>query len=333
MRILRWVFCWSLLLADVTTAQQKQKTDAEQDGFQGPIRSVSTQIDQAKVNWQQPSGPSLVWPIYCRVCEYDPDGTRTKNGQITPDGEYIGEDIKIVRDEAGHVIERTRIGSDGKVFEQEKDGPFGPVENIYPHGPIARTTRSYDSLGHLSEVLSFDAAGQQVSRSAIRTNPDGQWTEHADWGKTGQLTYRETYDPDTDFQRFESYDDSGVVKIAFTFSHNKVQTFWAATGEPNQFGSGVTANKGNGDIDDFSCHKGGECDVSHVHYTYADSTKENPTSVEWRNSEGVLLYAAYYQYEFDEHHNWTKRTIWVLSPEIPQPTPYEADIRTIAYWL
>ena len=345
MQTARRVICSFLLLAVAATAQQKEKTDAEGDGFQGPVRSVSTLVERAKVKWQEPGGPTLVMPIYCEVCEYDPDGTRTRKGQITEEGKFLGENIKIVRDSEGHVIQRSRISTtDGQVFDEEKDGPFGPVENIYSMRPIVpttivRTTRIYDRLGNLAELLSFDASGQQVERDMYRTDSDGQQTEHAVWGRDGQLEYRQTYDPETDFQRFESFDSSGAPKVTYTFAHGTVLTFWSATDEPNQYGDSFSDGDGNGNFNCFHCHKGGDCEISRVRYSYANSTKHwrswwlmNPTTVERRDSEGTLRHAAYYQYEFDDHHNWTTRTIWVLSPEIPKRTLYETDTRVITYW-
>ncbi len=314
-------------------AETAHKTQAQQDHFNGPVKSVSTQVEMTPVQWSQPSGPSLVMPVWCRDCQYDQDGIRTRAGELQPDGRFFGENVDIVRDGDGHVLERTRTSTmDGKTIERDKFGPFGPVEETYFAGDIVRSTKTYDHLGNLAEWDCFDANGQEVSRSVLRTNPDGQWTERATWGKDGQLEYRETYDPETDFQRFESYDDSGAVKVTFTFSHNKVQSFWEASDAPNQFGQSVTANLGNGNFDRFSCRKDGTCDIAHVHYTYADSAQQFPTRVEWRDASGTLLYATWCEYIFDEQHNWTMRTVWVLSPEIPERTLYETDTRTISYW-
>lgn len=331
MRVL--LFPLLMLTTLVTTAQTEHKTQAQLDHFNGPVHSVSTQTVITASKWRQPSGPSLIMPIGCMDCEYDSEGNRIRSGQERPDGTFVGENIEIVRDDHGRVIERTRIATDGKVIEQEKDGPFGPVEEVYFTGPIARSTKTYDRFGNVSDWRSFDASGQQVSRSIVRTNPDGQWTERATWGEDGQLQYRETYDPETDFQRFESYDDSGAVRVTFTFSHNQVQTFWEASDEPNQFGDNIYANLGNGNFDSFSCHKQGTpCDVTHVHYTYADSAHQLPATAEWRDGLGNLQYSTWCEYQFDDQHNWTKRTVWVLSPEIPNRTLYETDTRTITYW-
>jgi len=334
MRPPRFPLSLLMLPALVATAQTQHKTQAQLDEFNGPVHSVSTEAVVAPIKWTQPSGLILVMPISCRDCEYDSEGNRIRAGQKQPDGTFSGENIEILRDGQGHVIQRNRINTtDGKAFEQEKDGPFGPVEEIYFTGPIARSTKTYDQLGNVSEWLSFDANGRQVSRSIVRTNPDGQRTERATWGENSQLQYRETYDPENDFQHFESYDDSGAVRVTFTFSHNKVQTFWEASDEANQFGDSITVKLGNGNFDAFSCHKVGACDVVHVRYSYADSsTHQFPTTAEWRDDSGKLQYATWCEYEFDDQRNWTKRTVWVLSPEIPERTLYETDTRIISYW-
>jgi hypothetical protein len=324
MRYLRLSVVLMIVPAIAALAASKPKTEAQTDGFEGPVKSVSTTVQSGHVNWMQPAGPSLAIPVFCMDCEYDADGNRTR---------FTGEIIKIVRDEQGHPIERTHINAlDGSVTQREKDGPCGPVELLYFMGLAARSTKTYDANCNLAEWLSFDANGQQVSRSTFRTNADGQWTERATWGKDGHLSYRETYDPETDFQRFESYDDSGAVRVAFTFAHNKLLTFWEAPGQPNPFGASFGGDLGNGYFDHFSCHQDGSCDVSHVHYTYANSDHRFPATIEWRDASGKLLYEAWYEYEFDEHNNWSKRTVWVLSPELQTRTLYETDTRTIAYW-
>jgi hypothetical protein len=180
--------------------------------------------------------------------------------------------------------------------------------------------------------LTYDADGNLVEHDLTRTNGGGQWTERAVWMGNGHLQYRETYDPETDSQHFESYDDSGAVRLTYGFSHNRVTSFWEASETPNQFGDSFAANLGTSDVDQYQCHKGGACEVFRVHYDYADAAKHHPASVEWRDSSGKLLNGAYYEYEFDAQHNWTKRVVYVQSPEIPNRTLLEADTRSIAYW-
>jgi hypothetical protein len=60
--------------------------------------------------------------------------------------------------------------------------------------------------------------------------------------------------------------------------------------------------------------------------------KRNPISAEWRDSEGNLLFAAYYNYEMDSFRNWTYRQVWVWTPDLGDRALYETDFRGIAYW-
>src|SRR5215472_11920567 len=89
----------------LAAAQQQNLTDAQLNGFAGPVRSVSTIVTKSEIEWKQPGGPALVMPPLCPDCEYDPDGTRTASG-VMVEGKLMGEKIRLVRDAEGHVIER-----------------------------------------------------------------------------------------------------------------------------------------------------------------------------------------------------------------------------------
>src|SRR5579872_6997188 len=94
----------SILLCLAVTQAQK-RTDAETDGFSGPIKSVSTSATRVQVQWQQPGGPTLVPPIWCDDCEYDADGFKTMSGQVV-DGKFLGQSIRLVRGGDGVVTDR-----------------------------------------------------------------------------------------------------------------------------------------------------------------------------------------------------------------------------------
>jgi len=335
MGFLRIVFLVYLILANFAQAQQQPKTEASIDGFLGPVRSVSSHVEMSGAKWEQPGGPGLMFPILCRDCSYDPDGTRTRSGQFTEDGKFIGEDIALVRDFGGKVIERTFTEVlTGETSRHEWLGPFGPTETDWLQNltPIRRQTSSYDGQGRLAQRLSFDAEGNQVEEFEIRTAEDGTMLDQSVRGTDGQLTWRQTYDPRTDFQSFETFDATGAVKLAFTFVQGKVGSFWAESDQSNQFGSSFSTNRGNGDCERYSCRADGSCDIAHIHYEFLDSAKRMPRSAEWRDSDGKLFYAAYYEYELDSQQNWVKRTIQIRTPEVPERTLYETDTRTITYW-
>jgi hypothetical protein len=74
--------CLLSLTVSLCAQQQKALTDAQMDGFSGPVKSVVTSSARLPVEWQQPGGPSLVWLIPCRDCDYAPDGSKIRAGQV-----------------------------------------------------------------------------------------------------------------------------------------------------------------------------------------------------------------------------------------------------------
>ena len=111
MRVLTPVLSLSLFLfGSLASAQADRKTDAQLDDLFGPVKTVSTVVSMAQVKWQQPGGPTLVLPVWCRDCSYDSDGTKTISGQIA-NGEFSGELIDIRRDGDGRVTDRVFTSS------------------------------------------------------------------------------------------------------------------------------------------------------------------------------------------------------------------------------
>ncbi len=111
MRFLQCSLMLSALFAVFVPLPQAQSaTDTQLDGLAGPGKSVSSAITESGVKWQQPSGPALVVPIWCKDCEYDADGTKIRSGQMV-EGRFYGEAIRLVRDGDGRVRDRYSYGS------------------------------------------------------------------------------------------------------------------------------------------------------------------------------------------------------------------------------
>jgi hypothetical protein len=124
------------------------------------------------------------------------------------------------------------------------------------------------------------------------------------------------------------------VKLTWTVVAGRLASFWEAldSDSPSWFGDNFTKTEDNGDAENYACHNDGRCEVSRIHYEYLDREKRNPLSAEWRDSEGSLCFAVYYDYEIDSFRNWTHRRVWVLSPDLGERTLYETDARKISYW-
>ena len=81
MRLLFCVFVLPVVVGVfVFSAQGQNPTDAQRDELAGPVKSVLTSTNYSHIQWGKPDGPSLVTPVWCRDCEYSPDGFRTKEG-------------------------------------------------------------------------------------------------------------------------------------------------------------------------------------------------------------------------------------------------------------
>lgn len=335
MRILRCSFTLLLLITWAPFTQAQNKSDVQLDSFAGPVRSVSTTVTQASdVKWQQPSGPTLVDPIWCRDCEYDPDGSKIKSGQVM-DGKFYGERIRLVRDGDGNVTDRFAYNSStGELNRHDAMGPYGRTEQkAYIAGKLrSHSTLAYDQYGHPSEWHFFDAHGSPQGYSTNVSAKDGTLVRQSSYARDGQLSWEQTYDPETEAEHFTSYDEFGKVKLTWTFVKGKI-SFWEASDlPPTEFGAHLTEAVGEGNVDDYACHNDLRCDVSRVHYEYLDGDKHTPISAEWRDAEGNLQLAAYFDYEVDSYHNWTSRRVWVWNPELGQRTPFESDSRVITYW-
>lgn len=334
MRSLRCSFTLLLLASWIPCAQAQSKTDAQVDGLSGPVKSVSSHSTYSDVKWQQPQGPTLVAPAWCRDCEYDQDGSKTKSGQVV-DGKFYGERIRLVRDSNGNVTDRYwKNASTGEVCRHDVMGPFGMTEQkVYVREKLQfRSTFTYDPRGNVTEWHTFDSTGMSDGYTATKSAQDGTLQRRSTYGRDGNLSYEQTFDPETSTDHFVTYDGVGNAKLTWTVAQGKVTSFWEPSDSTKQFGDNFVEFKGQGSFDNFACHNDLSCDVSHVHYEYLDGDKQKPVSAEWRDADGNLTVAAYFEYELDSYQNWTTRRVLVWNPKLGQRTLSETDTRMITYW-
>jgi hypothetical protein len=109
-------------------AQQQKRTEAEQVGLTGPVKSTSTIATRTDVHWQQPGGPTVIMPIWCWECEFDRDGNKIRSGQML-EGSFHGESIRIIRDANSQVTERVvEDPANGAPLRHEIIGPYGKIQ-------------------------------------------------------------------------------------------------------------------------------------------------------------------------------------------------------------
>lgn len=330
----RFVVSLSLVfLVPLVSAQHRPPTEAQLDGLAGAVKSVSTLVQNTEVSWQQPSGPTLVIPAFCRDCEYTPDGYRTKSGQVM-EGKFLGEKITLNRDGNGHITELIAASTlSGGPSRREVMGPFGKIEQtLYMGGKTTgHQTFHYDANGNLRETISRDAEGALLSRTLSNWTSDGAWSSET-WGKDERVEAMNSYNPATDEQRSTTFDEWGNVAQTWTLQNGRVTSFWESPAGDRESGITLSDFGDKANVKAFPCHGEGRCDQVLVHYEYADPAKRNPLSAEWRDADGNVLYGAYYTYQFDQSGNWTRRQVWVSSPATGKRELYETDNRLITYW-
>ena len=339
MRALKWIpAAASLLLIGTSSGQDTARTDAHTDartdGFNGPVKSVLSTTVRHDIHWSQPDGVALVRSISCPECYYDPDGARVRSGQRSPNG-FQGNNILLSRDAQGHVSDRRMLdASTGTLKMHEVLSPFGLTEQtFYEKGKVSssRTIR-YDPFGHISETFSFDSRGQQTEHTHSTYTEEGVLTEDSAWGSTGQLKRRHLFDPVKNEESFTTFDDAGIMKLAWTRKGGKTTSFWERSDERNQFGDCLGEDEDKNGMRETHCFANGNREREVIREQFVEPKSHDLKSAEWRDGGGKLLYAAYYDYEVDSRRNWTRRSIWVISPELPERTLYEEDTRILAYW-
>jgi hypothetical protein len=333
MRTLRFILSLMVIGTAAVLAENKTQTEAQQDGLNGSVRSL-TMIGQEIRFKLDPAGEWVIQSVPSGDVEYDNKGYRTKVGKLDGgNGEFQGQACEFVRDANGLVIERTMTQLPSQdIIEHDVYGPFGLVEatNFSSGKPTFLHTISYDQQGNVREDTTMEGDRKPIFRTLYRRNADGAWTERTMWLR-GTLHSHETYDPDSDFQRYEEYDESGNVITTFTYRHDRFESYWSAL---NDGGLPVIDNLDNGDIKTWTCHNDKRiCDGHIRHGVYLDAARHNPSMTEILSEpDERLLFRAYYEYQMDEHENWTSRKVWVQSGEQGERTLYETDSRTIIYW-
>lgn len=317
------------------TAQNPPPTEAESaDGLLGPVETAYIDVQNYGFDFAQPEGPSIVYPVFFKALEFDRDGNRVKAGEILPNGNFFGEIIRNIRDADGHITKRIYTDfASGKLSHEDWYGPYGIIRSdIYIMGELfQRVLCAYDEQGHISMRTTQDGKGVVIESRVMKSDKDGQVGTESTVGQEGGEVFDEEIDNKNESHAFERFGEDGRPELHSSIQQAKVDSFWAASNERDQWGSNSVRFMNPSDAYKTSCTNNG-CTTSHIHYEFVDKAKRDPSSAEWKDQDGKLIYAAYYNYVFDGLRNWVRRDVWIISPTHPERTLYETDIRTIAYW-
>jgi hypothetical protein len=315
----------SVLLIAVALNADTRKADSRLDGFVGPVRSVTTRQELAKVDVPAEGRPIWVSPAICPLCEYDRMGNRTRMG---------AEITRLVKNENDNVLEKTFETPEGDVTRHELWGPFGILEQIsYGKGKlISHSIWSYDANGHLAEFHGYDQDGVQIASSHAVNGKLDHNREVWDYGKDGvfQLHFVETNEPKTEYWTFANLNEDGSVKASVKTLGNSVLFYQQDMTEANVFGSGFYMDPENKKQVSYRCHPDSTCDQ--IASDCQDEECRLVTHVEWRDATGTSKLLIEYEYELDSWGNWTKRVAWVSGAGLPERTLAETDYRELQYW-
>jgi len=311
-----------LLLATGVDAFGQKTSDARNDGLFGPVRSVSAKQELQQLDWGQKDAKIGIIGLSCNECEYDVHGNRVNPG------------TRIVNDDDGKISERIQENADGEVTSRDVMGPYGITEGIsYENGKaVTRSVKRYDANGHMAESYLYDAAGIVTASTFCTSDIGGHNRETRDYGEKGvfQDHYTETYDPKSDIWTFTTFDESGAVKVALVTKNSDVVSYWQRGSESPTYGSNFFMDRDGRTQKSFSCNPDGSC--HRITSSFGDDVSRHMKRVEWRDPSGVLRMAFDYAYQLDQFDNWTKRTVWVWSPELGERKLAEIDYQTLTYW-
>jgi hypothetical protein len=334
-RLLRPVIVLCAFSICRASAQSSPPTEAESaDGFLGRVETAVTDVHTNRFDFAQPEGPSIVFPVGFKALEFDRDGNRVKAGEILHNGNFFGEIIRNIRDPDGHITQRLYTDFvSGKLSHEDWFGPYGILRSdIYIRGELfQRQLYTYDEQGRMSMRTTQDGKDTVIEGRVMKTANDGQEVKESTVGHVAGELFDEEIDNKNNSHLFERFDENGKPELQSSIHQGKVDSFWAASNQRNQWGSNSTSFTNRSDASRTSCTNNG-CTTSHIHYEFVDEAKKHPLSAEWKDANGKLIYAAYYEYVFDSHANWVRREVWIISPRHPNRTFYETDIRTITYW-
>jgi hypothetical protein len=317
-------------------SDHKKVTEAESDGSLGPVRSVATTAgiaDRRPYALGVPMPGAIVMPIWCWSCEYDEKGNRIQNGRDEGAG-FVGETTRFVFDEAGNVRERISVNEKGDVVRRFESGPFGPTEVRTYYGGVLQSRRTfhYGDGGRRSSQLFFDANGVQTGKSINLRDEDGDIVEAWNYGlKNAFLShYTHVVDAGTGVETFTEFNQDGTARLTWTARKNEVVSYWQAPSKNPVAGSRICFDITSREQKCESHSEDGN--FTQVVAEFLDDAKHFPIHTEFRDAHQQVQMTGDYEYEFDNHSNWTRRAVWVWTAELLERRLIEVETRTLTYW-
>jgi hypothetical protein len=277
----------------------------------------------------QPGGPTIIYPLFCINCEFDRNGNQV--GSTTGNQRQ-----RTIRDAQGRVEEQTGENENGEVIWREVRtyGPDRMHSEDYRNGNLFRTAEfTYDDRGNMVESSTYLPDGQLESHSWNKYDERGNLIEFVQEGPGDFYCHAvQTYDRRTGhLQSTMRLNRDGSMRLLSSVNDDTVLSYWQQPGDERTYGSDICFDGDSKAVRD--CREyNWDGTYSTTHYDFTDTAKHNPLKAVLRDAEGQLVIEADYQYEFDAHGNWTKRTVWVRTQESGERKLLEKDTRMLEYY-
>jgi len=328
------LFLW-LLLATPLLGSDKKWTQAENLGFAGPIKTVSTTYQTFMQQPAEPDGHAIIYSLSCGECEFDREGNQVRSGWMD-NGHFSGTVERKILDGLGRVQEEISENEKGEVMFRHvyTNGPAGKVQDdSFVDGKLFNsTTRTYDSRGNATESDSYNPDGTLESHHESTFDERGNELESVSEGP-GDIYYDvvRTYSPQTGhLESFTSLNRDGSMRLLLRLNDDTVLSYWQQPGDEHTYGSGICFDDDNGTERD--CREySSDGTYTTAHYAFTDKAKRNPVKATLYGTDHQVVMEADYDYGLDAFGNWTKRSVWVQTLESGQRQLLEKDARTLTY--
>ena len=325
-----------LLLAIPTFASRKKWTQAENMGFAGPIKSVSGTHQSFAPQPKEPDGFSIVYSSSCEECEFDREGNQVRSGTVE-NGHFRGGVMHEIRDELGRVKSEIWENEKGEVISHHDytNGPAGKErDDFYLNDKLVNsTTFRYDNRGNIIESNVYKPDHALDSHNEAAFDNEGNQIESLSEGPGENYSHViQTYNPETGhLESFTSLNRDGLVRLQLRLHDDTVLSFWQKSGDKPTYGSGLCFGDDEGTERECRNYNWDGTYLT-TQYTFTDKSKRNPLKATRYDTDHQVVMEVKYDYEFDSVGNWTKRTVWVKTPESGKWQLLEKDARTLTYF-
>jgi hypothetical protein len=188
------------------------KTDRENQGLIGPVKTVSTKRTETPVRDGRPGEPKLAeWQLFT----FDVQGHMIQEEPLNPDGTASDKWVYVYGAD-GYLSERSGYDSSGRLIEKntyryefDAQGRWITKSTYDADGKLYnRMVRNYDYRGLMTDSTTYNGNGSVSNRSTFAYDQKGKASEFALYDSAGALMQRQTVTNGRNEMLLGNYDGS-----------------------------------------------------------------------------------------------------------------------------